>query len=183
MKKSLAAVALMAFAGLACAQASNNSALQANSTLQTDATALNQGNNLTNNFISPSDSKQTIKSAPSIGTGSYSGSFSSDYCMGTAQGGLSVLGGAITGGGPVRDAECSLRRNFERIQQAAATAQTTDLRGRLQQASVDVLCSIDPVTRAALEGQGLCTVKTMETIAAQSDRRTPQAQNSLYSGS
>lgn len=113
MKKQFAILAISAFAMLslvqAGAQAANTSTVSSTSTTTASTTAntqaSNMGNALTNNFQNPGDQdihySGTTGTNTAIGLGGFSSSFSTDYCGGTAQGGLSVPYVTIVGGKPI----------------------------------------------------------------------------------
>jgi hypothetical protein len=94
----LAASSLMCVAAFADtttnANASGTNTNTSGSTASNDG--LNTGNSLTNNFLSPSDTdvhehlSGITGSNTAVGLGSFSSSFSSDYCGGVAQAGVSV---------------------------------------------------------------------------------------------
>lgn len=73
------------------------------------STSNNQGNALTNNFYSPGNTTEDMHDHVSgvtgantaVGLGSFASSFSSDYCGGTAQAGLSVPYVTLAAGKPV----------------------------------------------------------------------------------
>ena len=64
---------------------------------------------------------------------------------------------------PIEDQKCSLRRNFERTMQAAASTKDPDRSRRLETAAIDILCQTDDRTKAALVAQGLCTNPALTT--------------------
>jgi hypothetical protein len=114
--KILKTATMVVALGLACvghAQAQNNvnANLTANPTNNSTSgsTAANEGVNNTNNFNSttPTDTTEHVKysgvtgSNTGVGLGSFSSSFSSDYCGGTAQVGISVPYVTAAGGKPV----------------------------------------------------------------------------------
>ena len=68
-----------------------------------------------------SDASGTLRTAPAMGGQSFYGSFSSDSCMVSAGGGGSVVGFGMNVAFPIEDQKRSLRRNFERTMQAAAS--------------------------------------------------------------
>lgn len=79
----------------------------ANASTQSTASSQQQAQNANEqniNFNTPEH--QTIRSAPALGGSSYGTSFSSDSCMNAAGGGLSLIGGAATFGGPKADEVC-----------------------------------------------------------------------------
>jgi hypothetical protein len=79
---------------------------------QADSGLQNEQNFVTNN-PGTVDYKGGFKTVPSAVVGAYSSSFSNEYCYGTAQIGASWLGGSITGGKPVLDEGCELRRTSD----------------------------------------------------------------------
>jgi hypothetical protein len=94
-------------AAFADTNASTNDANTNTSTANSANSGLNNGNALTNNFISPSDSNVNehvsgmTGSNTAVGLGSFSSSFSSDYCGGVAQAGVSAPYITIAAGHPV----------------------------------------------------------------------------------
>jgi hypothetical protein len=90
---------------------------------------------------------------------------------------------------PIEDQKCSLRRNFERTMQAAASTKDPVRAVKLETAAVDILCQTDDRTRAALSAQGLCTdlSKTtadhaLESSDVQQRRAERYRDNAMYSG-
>lgn len=63
-----------------------------------------------------------VRSAPGVVLGGFSGSFSSDSCTSTTQGGASWLGGSLAFGKPVRDLNCERMRWVERAGQLGSSA-------------------------------------------------------------
>ena len=59
---------------------------------------------------------------------------------------------------PIEDQKCSLRRNFERTMQAAASTKDPDRSRRLETAAIDILCQTDDRTKAALVAQGCAPI-------------------------
>jgi hypothetical protein len=78
------------------AQAQTSAETNGTNTNSSQSGALNQGVSNTNNFESSADTNEHVHysgvtgSNTPVGLGSFSSSFSSDYCGGTAQGGISV---------------------------------------------------------------------------------------------
>lgn len=131
---------------------------------QAQSAASNSGNNLasTNNFAAahvPSDT--TVRMAPNLGGNSFYGSFSTDNCMVSGGGGVSLVGLAVNGVTPIRDKQCSVLRGVERTMQVAATISHTNptVSAKLEQGAIDMLCSLNETVGDALHGQGVCTVK------------------------
>lgn len=158
MKTLALALSLSLVAFSAGAQTSTSS-----STTSASSGSTNAGNNQGVTFNSNSNGSSTLRTAPPIGAQSFYGSFSSDSCMVSAGGGGSVVGFGMNVAFPVEDQKCSLRRNFERTMQAAASTKDPDRSRRLETAAVDILCQTDDRTKAALTAQGLCTNPSLTT--------------------
>lgn len=158
MKTLALALSLSLVAFSAGAQTSTSS-----STTSASSGSTNAGNNQGITFNSNSNGSSTLRTAPPIGAQSFYGSFSSDSCMVSAGGGGSVVGFGMNVAFPVEDQKCSLRRNFERTMQAAASTKDPDRSRRLETAAVDILCQTDDRTKAALTAQGLCTNPSLTT--------------------
>lgn len=158
MKTLALALSLSLVAFSAGAQTSTSS-----STTAATSGSTNAGNNQGITFNSNSNGSSTLRTAPPIGAQSFYGSFSSDSCMVSAGGGGSVVGFGMNVAFPVEDQKCSLRRNFERTMQAAASTKDPDRSRRLETAAVDILCQTDDRTKAALTAQGLCTNPSLTT--------------------
>lgn len=151
-----AIVALVAvFPMTASAQNTINSS--SNATTNSTAGATNAGNAQNITFRSSNDGTSTQKFAPPVAGQGFYGSFSPDSCMVSGGGGGSAIAFGINVAVPVEDKNCNLRRNFERIMQASATTKDPVRSQRLETAAIDVLCQADEKTRAALQGQGLCS--------------------------
>ncbi|CAB3729128.1 hypothetical protein LMG3458_04681 [Achromobacter deleyi] len=149
-------LSLVAFS--ANAQTSSSAA-----TTSASSGSTNAGNNQGITLNSNNSGSSTLRTAPPIGAQSFYGSFSSDSCMVSAGGGGSVVGFGMNVAFPVEDTKCSLRRNFERTMQAAASTKDPDRSRRLETAAVDILCQTDDRTKAALTAQGLCTNPSLTT--------------------
>nr|WP_314355976.1 hypothetical protein [uncultured Achromobacter sp.] len=158
MKKIVFAITLSLAAGSAVAQTSNSS-----STTSASSGATNAGNNQGITLNSNNSGSSTVKTVPPVGGQSFYGSFSSDSCMVSAGGGGSVVGFGMNVAIPIEDQKCSLRRNFERTMQAAASTKDADRSRRLETAAIDILCQTDDRTKAALVAQGLCTNPALTT--------------------
>ncbi|WP_447990794.1 hypothetical protein [Achromobacter spanius] len=158
MKKIVFAITLSLAAGSAFAQTSNSS-----STTSATSGSTNAGNNQGITFNSSNNGSSSVKTVPPVGGQSFYGSFSSDSCMVSAGGGGSVIGFGMNVAVPIEDQKCSLRRNFERTMQAAASTKDADRSRRLETAAIDILCQTDDRTKAALVAQGLCTNPALTT--------------------
>jgi hypothetical protein len=151
--------------GLLGPQALKAQTINSNSSSSTQASSgsNNAGNTQGITFNSNADGTSTLKTVPAIGGQSFYGSFSGDSCMVSGGGGGGVVGFGINLAVPVEDAKCSLRRNFERTMQAAASTKDADRSRRLETAAIDILCLVDDRTKAALTAQGLCSKLDMTT--------------------
>ena len=158
MKTIALAMTLSLAAFSAAAQTSSSSA-----TTSATSGSTNAGNNQGITFNSSNGGSSTLRSAPPVGGQSFYGSFSSDSCMVSAGGGGSVVGFGMNVAIPIEDQKCSLRRNFERTMQAAASTKDADRARRLETAAIDILCQTDDRTKAALVAQGLCTNPALTT--------------------
>lgn len=158
MKSIVLAIALSLAAVSAGAQTSTS-----NSSTSASSGATNAGNNQGITLNSNNSGSSTLHSAPPVGGQSFYGSFSSDSCMVSAGGGGSVVGFGMNVAFPIEDQKCSLRRNFERTMQAAASTKDADRSRRLETAAIDILCQTDDRTKAALVAQGLCTNPALTT--------------------
>lgn len=168
MKTLALALSLSLAAFSAVAQTSTSS-----STTSASSGSTNAGNNQGVTFNSNNSGSSTLRTAPPIGAQSFYGSFSSDSCMVSAGGGGSVVGFGMNVAFPVEDQKCSLRRNFERTMQAAASTKDPDRSRRLETAAVDILCQTDDRTKAALTAQGLCTNPSLTTADHRFENPTP----------
>lgn len=181
MRKIIVTGLLAVFSVAANAQLVN---AEANTNVKTNSasTADNRGNSLQNNFEAPG--KQTIKSAPGHALGGFAGSFSSDYCFGTAQAGGSWLGGSIGGGAPVEGESCVILRGYERAQQGAASETRPAIRDALKDASYGMLCEVNPKVKLAMQRSGLCIDETYKqhTGYAVSPVDAQAANNGSYIG-
>ncbi|WKK19233.1 hypothetical protein QQL45_07940 [Achromobacter insolitus] len=158
MKTIVLAISLSLAAVSASAQTSSSSA-----TTSASSGSTNAGNNQGITFNSDNGGSSTVRSVPPLGGQSFYGSFSSDSCMVSAGGGGAVVGFGMNVAIPIEDQKCSLRRNFERTMQAAASTKDADRSRRLETAAIDILCQTDDRTKAALVAQGLCTNPALTT--------------------
>ena len=158
MKTIVLAISLSLAAMSAGAQTSTSS-----SSTSASSGSTNAGNNQGITLNSSNSGTSTLRSAPPVGGQSFYGSFSSDSCMVSAGGGGSVVGFGMNVAIPIEDQKCSLRRNFERTMQSAASTIDADRSRRLETAAIDILCQTDDRTKAALVAQGLCTNPALTT--------------------
>lgn len=175
MKTTHALAIVLSLAAItAHAQSVTGTATSAN-TVQSTSAAQNAGNSQGITFNS--EAANRVHTTPSVGLGSFAGSFSSDYCRGTAQVGGAATGGLISFGGPVTDDNCVLYRGIERTMQVSSTIRSFNptTSARMDQAAIDMLCSV-PQLAPAMRVQGLCTLPDNTT------QRATVQQASIYSG-
>ena len=152
MKTIFAAIALCA-AATAHAQVSSNTTSLATTASTAGATNAGNAQNQTPQRFAPGS--QTIRSTGNAVISGFAGSFSSDYCGGTAGIAVGGPGFAVSGGMPKIDQSCVMLRTFERVQQAAA-ADPSNAR-ELRSAALDILAEIDPKVREIFVRHGLVT--------------------------
>lgn len=195
MNKAIATLALCAgfAATISYANAQTSSTMNSSNTanLTTNSTSNNQGNNLTNNFMSPSDTNSNIHysgvtgSNTAVGLGSFSSSFSSDYCGGVAQGGLSAPYVTMAFGKPTLgepgEACVKTRTAIHTFEMAVSYGQASmvasksgnadaaksyhDMSDKLSTAAVSILCNVDADVRNAYEAAGIVCSKTAKEAA------------------
>ena len=158
MKTIVLAISLSLAACSAVALTSSSSATTSASSGSTKA-----GNNQGITFNSSNGGSSSLRTVPPVGGQSFYGSFSSDSCMVSAGGGGAVVGFGMNIAIPIEDQKCSLRRNFERTMQAAASTRDADRARRLETAAIDILCQTDDRPKAAQVAQGLCTNPALTT--------------------
>jgi hypothetical protein len=158
--KTALALALLVAAGAAHAQ----TAVGSNSTASTASTsgANNAGNAQQLVLNSTAPGTQTIKTTGQAVVSGFAGSFSSDYCGGTAGLAVGGPGFSVSGGAPKMDDTCRFLRTFERIQQAAASDPANV--AELHSAALDVLAEIDPKVRIILTRHHLLKGEAMAQI-------------------
>lgn len=212
MKNKLIAVAILGtfvFAGSAYAQSggnTNDATTNGTNTNTSGSAASNLGNSLTNNFNSPADTNANVnenesgtiteKGNTAVGLGSFAGSFSQDYCGGTAQFGFSVPGFTGAGGVPVEGPvglACVKLRSVERTMQISASfgiaAHTASLSGdkvaaeayartsqTLATAAINIVCSVDSDVRQAYLDAGIACPPTEAEKKQQQQAAQNQAQ-------
>ena len=120
-----------------------------------NSTSQNAGNAQNITYNSPEVS--TIKSTGSASLPAFAGSFSSDYCGGTAGVAAGGIGFAFTAGSPKIDNSCVMLRVFERTQQAAASVEPTDPVGSvlLRIASLEILAETDAKVKEIFQKRGV----------------------------
>lgn len=176
--KIIAASLLAGLAFSASAQTAVDTAATNNANTASTAAAQNAGN--AQNIRFNSTGSDLSKAAPGHGTGSFAGSFSSDYCGGTVQAGGSGPGFSIGVGGPKIDLGCVRLRAFERTQQGAASEDRPAIKYALKDASYAILCEVDESVKLAYQASGLCLDKkqqqadgrSLSVVDAEAARRT-----------
>lgn len=153
-KNILAAVFMMACVSSAFADSS--------AVVGTDVNAKSLAQNAGVNALVTSYGANEVKTTPGVGIGSFSNSFSSDYCAGVVQAGGSWMGGSVVAGGPVDKVSCVLLRTYERTQQGAAAEDRPSVKYALKDASYNILCEVHPIAKKALQAQGFCVDKVLQ---------------------
>ncbi|MEZ2310804.1 hypothetical protein AB6809_29590 [Paraburkholderia sp. RCC_158] len=149
------AFAAMLLAGAAHAQ----TAVDSNSSATTASTAgaNNAGNAQQITFNNAGDQhysgSYTARTTGQAVVSGFAGSFSSDYCGGTAGLAVGGPGFSVSGGAPKMDDTCRFLRVFERIEQAATS--DSEHAAQLRAAALDVLAEIDPKVRDIFTRRGL----------------------------
>lgn len=94
-------------------------------------------------------SRQTIRNTPGVGLAAATNSFSSDYCGGTAQAGVSGPGFSLGGSKQAYDTNCQALRRAEKFGQLSVTAynfQDHDQARRLLNMAIYEVCALDEKT-------------------------------------
>ena len=156
MKKTIAILCFLPFMAMAQTTTST-STVDANAR----STSNNAGNAQSITFNSPSGVNYggsyttTLRSTGTAIMGGFAGSFSSDYCGGTAQGALGLVGFSFGAGAPVIDSSCVLLRTYERTMQAAASTPDAIQAISIRSAALELLAEINPTVRNIFERKGL----------------------------
>lgn len=158
--KTALAFALLVAAGVAHAQTAVDSSSSATTASSSGANNAGNAQQLVLNSSAPGT--QTIKSTGQAVVSGFAGSFSSDYCGGTAGLAVGGPGFSVSGGAPKMDDTCRFLRTFERIQQAAASDPVNA--AELHSAALDVLAEIDPKVRIILTRHHLLKGEAMAQI-------------------
>jgi hypothetical protein len=204
-------LAVIGLLGVMSAQAQSNitSGTTATNNNSSGSTAANEGvsQGITFNSTSPDSIHEHLSgitgSNTAVGLGSFSSSFSSDYCGGTAQAGVSAPYVTIAAGKPVLGdpgVACVKTRALIHTMEISATygnaaktavaagntelaAQYMDLSKKLAQAAVNMQCSVSPEVRQALVDAGVACPATAAEKSAQSAAAAEQVkQDALARG-
>ena len=142
------------------------------STSAVDANARSVSNNAGNaqaiTFNSPSgvdyggSYTTTLRSTGTAIMGGFAGSFSSDYCGGTAQGALGLVGFSFGAGAPVIDPSCVMLRTYERTMQAAASTNDPIQEVKIRSAALELLAEINPIVQRIFQRNGLVPARDAE---------------------
>lgn len=128
----------------------------------TDVDSKSLAQNAGVNALVTSYGANEVKTTPGVGIGSFSNSFSSDYCAGVVQAGGSWMGGSVVAGGPVDKVTCVLLRVYERTQQGAASEDRPSVKYALKDASYNILCEVHPTAKKAMQAQGFCIDRVLQ---------------------
>ncbi|WP_244828923.1 hypothetical protein [Caballeronia sp. TF1N1] len=143
-------IALIALFAVAPAMAQVSGNAENTSTTSSVAGATNQGNAQQITFNSPNkveySGSYTARTTGNAVLPGFAGSFSGDYCGGTAGLAAGGPGFAVSVGAPKIDEACVMLRTFERVQQAAVS--DPENAKELRSAALDILASIDPKVRS-----------------------------------
>jgi hypothetical protein len=155
MKKT---IAIFCFVPLvAMAQTTSNSSASA----RTNSSSTNAGNAQSITYNNPTgidyggSYTTTVRSTGTAIMGGFAGSFSSDYCSGTAQSALGLVGFSLGAGAPYVSEECVLLRSFERTMQAAAVMPDPKTAQTIREAGLEIIAEVNPKIRAIYERKGL----------------------------
>jgi hypothetical protein len=162
MKKASLALAILVACSSALAQSTANVATSSSAQTNSSSGANNAGNAQQLILNSSAPGTQTIKSTGQAVVSGFAGSFSSDYCGGTAGVAFGGPGFSVSGGAPKFDDTCRFLRVYERVQQAAASDPGNAK--ELHQAALDVLAEIDPKIRIIFTRHGLLKGEAMAQI-------------------
>lgn len=173
--KYLAAMLALAVSSAAFAQTTSVSEAISGTNNTVSVGASNGG--ITINTDVPANTEAKIRNVPGVSLGGFSGSFSSDYCGGTAQAGVSVPGFGISGGTAKFDNTCRVLRTAEKLGHLASQRATIDKSSaiKLLHAADILMCSAIPEARDALVIAGLyCPQSASTNTAGESsqDQRT-----------
>jgi hypothetical protein len=162
MKKASLALAILITCSAAQAQSALDANVSSNATTASTSGANNAGNAQQIVFNSSTPGTQTIKSTGQAVLSGFAGSFSSDYCGGTAGVAVGGPGFSVSGGAPKFDDTCRFLRTFERVQQAAASDPGNA--AELRAAALEILAEVDPKVRIILTRHRLVKGDAMAQI-------------------
>lgn len=210
-KKTVVAlgIALSLAVTAAYADQTTNANATGTNTNNSASTAANQGVQMSNTWNTPSDSNSNVHysgitgSNQSIGLSGYAGSFSPNYCGGTAQAGVSVpyvtaaLGKPVLGDPGVACVKTvasvhtmEYSATYGNAARAAAQAGNLDLAkkyadmsGKLAQASVNMLCDLSDDVRKAYRDAGVdCPLSDKERSAVSAEEANKVRQEAVARG-
>ena len=145
--RTIIMLALLAASGAASAQNIDNNAVSGSESNSQTYGAVS------NNIVTNQADKIRTTSQASIG--GFAGSFSPDYCSGTAGGALGATGWGLSLGGPKVDENCQRMRRVERFGQLAAQAANMGQRAQadalLKMAIFEVCTGARATTEACLK--------------------------------
>ena len=145
-----------------------NSSSQSGSVAASEATNAGNAQNITFNTTTPDtvaySGSYTAKTTGAATLPGFAGSFSSDYCGGTAGLAGGGTGFSFSIGAPKIDNSCVMLRTFERTQQAAASVDAIDpARAKaLRAVSLEILAETDDKVKAIFQKRGLIPMDPVE---------------------
>lgn len=187
-----------AVSSVAFADTSVNASSTSTNTNQSQSTAANQGVNAVNNFNTTTPTDTTLHehisgitgSNQSIGLSGYAGSFSPNYCGGTAQAGVSAPYVTIAAGKPVlgepgvacvtevasvhtMEFSATYGNAAAKAAQAGNSAlakEYAEMSGKLANAAVNMQCSVSDIVRKSMRDAGIaCPLSDTERVAKSKD--------------
>lgn len=159
MKKTIAILCLLPFMAMAQTTTSTSSVRT-----QATASSSNLGNAQSITYNTPANvdyaGSYSVKTTGNAILGGFSGSFSSDYCGGTAQGAIGLIGFSLGAGAPTIDEGCLLLRSYERTMQASASNPDPQIAQAIREAGLEIIAEVNPKVRAIFERKGLIQAKS-----------------------
>lgn len=146
MKRTILTITLALLTAPAFAQSAD---ADANSESNSNSSSQAMSQNIFQGGDSVYPSRQTIKNTPGVGLAAATNSFSSDYCGGTSQAGVSGPGFSVGGSRQAYDTNCQALRRAEKFGQLSVTAynfQDQEQARRLLNMAIYEVCALDPQT-------------------------------------
>lgn len=146
MKRTILSITFALLTAPAFAQSAD---AEANSESNSNSSSQAMSQNIFQGGDSVYPSRQTIRNTPGVGLAAATNSFSSDYCGGTAQAGVSGPGFSVGGSKQAYDPNCQALRRAEKFGQLSVTAynfQDQDQARRLLNMAIYEVCALDERT-------------------------------------
>lgn len=153
--KNIVLAAILAFATtVAFADVTANSGSSVSGTTAVGSAAGNNTDTTVNSYAAPIPSNTQIKMAPAITAPGLTTTLT-ETCLGSVSGGVSILGGGITGGSTIRDARCGNRLDAREIRGWGEN-----------DVAKEIMCGTDEV-RAAYKRVGRPCIEDQKPAAAE----------------